>query len=559
MTSGRARQFGPALALVAGLAALLAVAVIGQDSRRVPLTEVYTPSFARIPPLASPGATVETLISDLRTPAGLRFLEKLVPSQAGALWLSLLLLLMLAIDFERPASPSNVDLIAVQLLGVVMFEISAFFRVIRDPVYLRLLDWVFMAIVALSVGLIVHLLWRVLRGGTLPWRPGLPRRAIIAVALSLIVCDVIAALVREPDDAGFFINLGAQRLRERHRLPYGDPMLDGSPGAAYGPLLFAAHVPVQLALAPNRVNQESPDRPQLGAESQYFLPPLLATKIVTILFHLAGVWALFIIGRRLGGELQAWALVALYCGSPFVLGVGGDDSFIGGMTYVSHIAPAAATLLAFAALPRPALAGALLPIAAGVGFFPAFLAPAWLGYYWSDRDARLRFVVAMSITGALLAGGILLLSRAGEARGLIDTILFDTFGHHTDPNGYGMSPFGFWGQRPGIRGWLMQPIAGASGFLAPSFLVFLALVGAGFWLARGRTAPQLALVTAVVTIAATLLKVHPTGTYVAWYYPFVLIGVLQAGNRAAASGPGFRPPVEAVPAGTRAPRDGVFP
>ena len=29
----------------------------------------------------------------------------------------------------------------------------------------------------------------------------------------------------------------------------------------------------------------------------------------------------------------------------------------------------------------------------------------------------------------------------------------------------------------------------------------------------------------VVAIAASLLKIHPTGTYVAWAFPFLLIGL----------------------------------
>ena len=37
-------------------------------------------------------------------------------------------------------------------------------------------------------------------------------------------------------------------------------------------------------------------------------------------------------------------------------------------------------------------------------------------------------------------------------------------------------------------------------------------------------AHQLALLIAVVAIGASLLKVHPTGTYFAWAYPFLLLG-----------------------------------
>ena len=105
--------------------------------------------------------------------------------------------------------------------------------------------------------------------------------------------------MRPPDDAGWFVNLGAQRLRERGRLPYGDPLLTGTPGAAYGPLLYAAHVPFQVALSPEPVNAVSPARPNLTSGTPYYMPPLLATQLCTIFFHIAGVLALFAAARRL--------------------------------------------------------------------------------------------------------------------------------------------------------------------------------------------------------------------------------------------------------------------
>ena len=71
----------------------------------------------------------------------------------------------------------------------------------------------------------------------------------------------MTALVRTPDDAGYFVNLGAQRLRERGRLPYGDPLLTGTPGAAYGPVLYAAHVPFQVMVSPQPVNTRSTPQP----------------------------------------------------------------------------------------------------------------------------------------------------------------------------------------------------------------------------------------------------------------------------------------------------------
>jgi len=153
------------------------------------------------------------------------------------------------------------------------------------------------------------------------------------------------------------------------------------------------------------------------------------------------------------------------------------------------------------------------------------MAPAWLGYYWNRERERWRFLVGFA--GAMLAIGIpvLMLSRPAAGRGLIGTILWDTFGHHTDPKGYGASPFSFWGQQEGLRGWLMRPLVGESGFTSPVFLSFLGLVVAGFWIARRRTPQQLVLATAAIAIAASLLKIHSTGTYVEWSYPFLLLGL----------------------------------
>ena len=321
------------------------------------------------------------------------------------------------------------------------------------------------------------------------------------------------------------MNLGAQRLRERVACPYGDPLLTGSPGAAYGPLLYVAHLPFQYALSPTRVNADSPDLPQLGANATYTTPQPLATKLCTIAFHLIGVAALFFIGASLRSRRIGWALVALYAGSAFVLGVGGDNYYIGGMTYISHIAPTAMTLVAFALVRAPASAGIALAVAAGVGFYPAFMAPAWLGHYWDRPRSRWSFIAGFAAAALAIAIPVLLMSRPAGGHGLVGTILSDTFGHHTDPRHYGFSPFSFWGQRQGVRGWFANPLASGSSLTTPLFLTFAAFVTASFWLARRTRPAQLALVIAAVAIAASLQKIHPTGTYVAWAYPFLMIGL----------------------------------
>ena len=361
------------------------------------------------------------------------------------------------------------------------------------------------------------------------WRPNPGPRVLAAFAVALLLLDVAAVMTRQPDDAGFFVNLGAQRLRERGRLPYGDPLLTATPGAAYAPLVYVAHIPFQVLLAPRGMNQSSPDSPQLGDQSTYYLPPLAASQLCALAFHLTGVLALFFATRRLAGADVGLAVVCLYCGSLAILGIGSDHYPVAGITFVSHIAPASIVLLAFAALPSPALAGALLVAAAGTGFYPAFMGPAWLGYYWRNRRARYRFAGACLVASVALLAFVYALSLPAPGLSKMGTFLRDSFGHHTDPAGYGSSPFGFWGQKGGIRQAIMTPLL-TSPLTTTAWGAFFALIAAAGLLAKGRSPAALALLSAAIAMAATLVKPHATGTYMAWYYGLILIGVC-AGHR----------------------------
>jgi hypothetical protein len=546
---GAAVAMGRMLLLVCCLSSVLAGAGCGAiaESRgeRTPLQSqhLYQPHYAALPPREPAVQTLRALATDIHGTNGTILLRRTAPSQSGVLWLSLCLLLLVALNYERPGDPRNIDLVLMQASGFLFFEILRFFRFLDSPTYLNLLDWIFTALVALAVALVIRALLRVRRPLREPWSPLPPRRALVATALLVLGLNVHVALVRPPDDAGFFVNLGGQRLLERGLLPYGDPLLTETPAAAYGPVLYAMHAAVQFALEPQGVNTLSPDHPPVGPDSTYYLPPILATKLVVVLLHVLGVLALFRVARRLRGPDVAWALVVLYCGSAYVLGVGSEGDLVGGLTFVSHIAPASITLLAFAALGRPLLSGGLLAISIGTLFYPVFLVPAWLGYYWDDRAARTRFVTGLAVTALLIGGATLALSRAAHDRSRLGTVLHDTLGHQESLEAYGRSPFGFWGQRGGVRGLLMTPLVGGVPTTRPVVIVYMLGAAAAFFLTRRRGQPELALTIAVVVIGALLWKVHGTGTYVAWYYPFLLIGFL-CGH---IGGPGGAAPEGRVP------------
>jgi hypothetical protein len=257
----------------------------------------------------------------------------------------------------------------------------------------------------------------------------------------------------------------------------------------------------------------------------------LPAQISLALFQLLAAYALFVVGRRWAGESLGFALVALYSGSTYVLGFGGTLDLLGGMTYVSHIIPPAMTLLAFMYADRPALSGALLATAAGLGFYPAFFFPAWFAYQWGrSTNSAVRFTLGFAGVSLVVGVWVLLASRPAPPLGLIATILRDTLGHHTDLEGYGSSTFGLWGQQTGVLRWLLQPLSGASALSSPFFILFCGYLAVSAVLARRAGIVGLALITATVAIGANIWKIHATATYVTWYYPFLLLGTLGPGS-----------------------------
>lgn len=478
------------------------------------------------PPPASPGtgAVLSTTWADFMGRPGTQFLDTVIPTQSGVLLIAVLVALMVAFDFSRPLARRNFELLALLVIGLLLFNVMRFFELLADPTYFHVMDAVFIGIMTTSLLLIGLAVWRVLRPQAHEWRPNLPAGALVTLTVLLFSVNVLIGLVKPPDDAGFYTNLGAQRLRERGRFPYGDPLLSNSAGAGYGPILYLAHLPFQFLLNPQPLNRSEPTRSDLEAGATYLLPPPLASQLTTISFHLLGLVSLVLIGRRLAGPQVAWGIAALYCGSAYVMGVGGPRETIGGITFISHIAPAAVSLLAFSALARPFAAGALLVASAATVFYPVLFFPAWLGHYWDRRPAAWRFLAGCILAALVIGGPVLALSRPIEGHSVLGTVVRESVGHHQGTATYGQSTFGFWGQRDGVRAIFSQPLIAGEFTTTPMFLMTMGFAAGMFFLARKTTPQQLALITASLAIVAQLSKVHGTGVYVNWYYPFLLIG-----------------------------------
>ena len=462
-------------------------------------------------------------------------IEATILNQGGALILGTIVTLLVLGDLTRLRSRRNLRVVLLLLSAVFLIDIVKWeFR--SDE------DWAATGLLFAFRGLQITLIITTVAAIVLALRrreaapSNLPTATLRVLAIILVATNIAITLGRDPDDCGIYSNLGAQRWQETDQLPYNDSALKGpnSPGhgaaATYGPLLYLAHIPLQLALGTNN----NPESTPVKNTDLYQDPPAIATQLTALLFHFVGLAALYLIGRRCSGTATRWALVVAYAGCPYILGLGGEakwlggaDAFACGLSYISHIAPISLVLMALAFTPRPAVAGGLLAGAAGVLYFPAFLFPAFLGWFWKRGEA-LRFLAGFMLIAVLTTAVVLNWTAGDSIPDRIAAFTESTFDHQegSASDQYGRSQYSFWGQHDDLASSWKRPLLGDSSFSSPVFIGLTGLALLTLLLARGRSLGQLCFLLAAVAAAVQLWKTHAAGTYVEWYYPLLLIGFL---------------------------------
>jgi hypothetical protein len=474
----------------------------------------------------------------------LKIFAPFVPNPGGAVWIALLVAFIAFADHARWRSRRNLSLCALLLLAPVMADIMRY----EDDPGSRMAALAFTLVFLLTAA---YAAWGVAlsrQGDESPWPPNLSARPLRVLLGIVLLLDLTVVLGRHPDDAGYYTNLGARRWAETGTIPYADLKLRGpdAPGygasATYGPLLYVAHMPFQLLVGADR------NPPEMDPKSPaYVRPPVLATQLTCYAFLLLGVFSLFLIVRRAAGEETALAAAALYAGSPYVLGLGGAKMVIGGLAFISHIAPSAVMLAALALAHRPFASGMTLAAATGVLFYPVFAFPAWFGWRLWRRDSPWRFALGFAVAGALIATLVVLSSRGPGGEDPLRSFLQSTLEHQegTSSREYGASKFGFWGTHPGLASYFQVPVFGSSSLFKPTFLLYALFSASCFFLARGRTLVQLAGLTAALAAAVQLWKTHAAGSYVEWYLPFLIVALVAGGERAQDAAKAESPPASA--------------
>ncbi|MDO5308896.1 MAG: hypothetical protein Q4G03_05320 [Planctomycetia bacterium] len=230
--------------------------------------------------------------------------------------------------------------------------------------------------------------------------------------------------------------------------------------------------------------------------------PLSLNGLVHVLtvatLHIALFLTIVLIGKcHFGSFRTGCAACLLYLLLPYV------NQF---SARLDHIVPGLAILMAVLFYRRPFLSGVALGVAGSLVFYPFFLFPLWIGYYW--KKGLLRFLLGSSATVLTFATFLLFITGADESYA---SALASMFGHHAF----------FLARADGL--WEYMPRF----YRIPLIALFGAICfGYALWLPRKNLAALLSC-SAALMLAVQFWTGRQGGLYMAWYLPLIVLTCLR--------------------------------
>jgi hypothetical protein len=378
-------------------------------------------------------------------------------------YLSLLLILAVFFKFGRIWSVRNLDL-------MLLLSLAPGLLMVRATSLLPSLGYCFLFAVS---GL---LLIRVMLDAAFTRRPRLEQNlnpaGMVFLCASALLFQTTKIMTEPPDLAAVQTVRGADELLNRQDASATDTTDSKSETGPAGRLLATPVVPLA------------------GGTK------IAAARTMAFLSHLAVILGLIAVGRwHFSDTSLGLSMAALY----LLLPCTAYD-----VSKVNHLLPAALIVWAVATHRRPMVAGVLLGLACGTVFFPVFLLPIWVAFYW--KRGALKFGLALVLTGAVLLGSLILTSADSTSfkRQTLGSIDWSVLKFQADGG------VGFWS--------LYNPA-----YRIPVFATFLMLlIALTIWPHRKNVEHLLAHSTAVV-VATQFWYPHQGGVYVLWYLPLMLV------------------------------------
>ncbi|MGI9515905.1 MAG: hypothetical protein ACR2NP_02565, partial [Pirellulaceae bacterium] len=319
--------------------------------------------------------------------------------------------------------------------------------------------------------------------------PNLTVGGLVFLTCSLLIFLFANVLTSKPENLSG--PRGAVKLAQRTASEAGEDLRHYGPGY---PLLHL--VPsIRIFVEPDQTEGEQIDETAEQVQTGF----VEVARFMAILSQIAIVAGLIFIGYRHFGSFQMGVgMAAIFLMLPYTAMFGGDSM---------HLLPGALLIWAIALYRIPFVAGILIGTAAGVCYYPLFLLPLWISYYW--ERGRVRFTLG-AVISILIVVSSLAFTSADFASFLAQL----------------KSIFGFMIPRQeGLGGiWALN---WESWFRLPFLVGFIVLcISYAFWPVKKDLATLISC-TAAAMVAVQYWHGDGGGLYMAWYLPLVLLVIFR--------------------------------
>ncbi len=253
----------------------------------------------------------------------------------------------------------------------------------------------------------------------------------------------------------------------------------------------------QAALDKDRIVKDGP-----GYALMYRLSPN-TRRVLAIVGHFAIVLGMVLIGYwHFDNIIMGIGAATLYLMLPYTAIMTNE---------VKHVLPASSLVWAVLWYRKPLVAGLFLGLAAGMTYYPLFLLPLWMSFYWPRGLVRfLTGVGSVLFILAFVLITVFLPSSDDVIRNL--RLMFGIL----PPAMFGLS--GVWDASLG--GW-------STYYRIPVLTAFVALAGSmALWPAQKNLGTLLSC-SAAIMVATQAWHGYGGGTYMAWYLPLLLLTIFR--------------------------------
>lgn len=327
--------------------------------------------------------------------------------------------------------------------------------------------------------------------------PNLTVGGLTFLGISLIVFLMANVITGTPDQADVAGSQTAGNIRDASGGNI-DSLKTHGPG--FPLIFFLPHISTQSLLG--QEGQKGTILPSTESQSAEIVPfvDVVTVRVMAILSQLGIVLGLVFVGLRHFDNMKTGiAAATLYLLLPYTAMWTG---------HVTHALPGALLVWAVVLYRRPLAAGAMIGLAFGTIYYPVFLLPLWLSFYW--QRGLVKFIVGATVMIAVLILALALMSH--------DTPEF----------------LGGLRQMFGLRIPFMEQdqLSGAWQFWKPVYRIPILVAHVGLCLSMALWPAQKNLGVLISYSAAVMLgtqfwHAHSGGLALAWYLPLLLLTIFR--------------------------------